>query len=116
MDPIKYRKILKELGEIRANCDSRPGDRRSSDVNLTHGLVLMSLKNIPACKDCNRDLDKPRSCEFIWRKNQWIERCGNCLLIRDPSTGKMIKSRAAMRKVTGKDGPAGMWPDPPDHL
>lgn len=120
MDRDKYHDIISKISEVRANCDSRPGDRRGSGratplVDETHGLVLLRFHNI-SCEDCDKSLDWPRSREFIWRTDRWIERCGVCLLIRDPVTGKMVKPRAAKRRSTGKDGPVGTWPDPPELL
>ena len=90
MDPELFKKKLSALGDIRRNSDARPGDRRVSDINDTHGIVMADIKSAPhRCEDCDQWCDGKPTRDYTQRLGYWIERCecGVKKVISQPGTG-----------------------------
>lgn len=98
MDRDKFNEIIGKLGEVRQNSDARPGDRRATEQDSTHGLVLINLT--PGAHHCGRcDLvvaGKPAN-EYALVNGSWEERCVICRKLYDPHSGEMVTHQQLRR-------------------
>ena len=90
MDPELFKKKLRALGDIRRNADARPGDKRVSDLNDTHGIVVAEIKHAPhRCEDCDQWWTGVPKRDLSYKMGFWVERCecGFKKTVYQPGTG-----------------------------
>lgn len=89
------------LGDLSSN---QGRGRRCEAENDTFPVELVELHDRPAaCKHCGKICDRPPTYTHSRESNQWLCKCEDCKLCRDPETGrfdmKPVSLYAYIRKL-----------------